>query len=102
MTIYAVGDIQGCLSCLEQLLERAGFNPKTDQLWAVGGLVNRGPSSLDTLGLCKGLGARFRTNLCNQDLHLHAVAQGAKAHNNKYTLQNFLSAPERHDLLEWL
>jgi bis(5'-nucleosyl)-tetraphosphatase (symmetrical) len=102
MTIYAVGDIQGCLSCLEQLLERAGFNPKNDQLWAVGDLVNRGPSSLETLRFCKSLGDRFRTTLGNHDLHLLAVAQGAKAPNNKDTLQNILSAPDRHDLLEWL
>lgn len=43
MTDYAVGDIQGCLDPLLQLLETVAFDPEQDRLVAVGDLVNRGP-----------------------------------------------------------
>lgn len=42
---YAVGDIHGCFSLLEEALVAAQFNPKQDRLIAVGDLVNRGPES---------------------------------------------------------
>lgn len=102
MSIYVVGDIQGCFSCLQKLLEQVGFRTPRDHLWAVGDLVNRGPASLETLRFCKGLGDNFRTVLGNHDLHLLAVARSVKAPNYKDTLQDILSAPDRHDILEWL
>ncbi|KJS06805.1 MAG: diadenosine tetraphosphatase [Gammaproteobacteria bacterium BRH_c0] len=102
MAIYAVGDLQGCLSCLEKLLDNAGFQPGRDQLWAVGDLVNRGPSSLETLRFCKNLGSSFRTVLGNHDLHLLALARGHRSPSQKDTLQDILNAPDRDDLLEWL
>ena len=102
MAIYAVGDIQGCLSCLERLLESVGFQPGRDQLWAVGDLVNRGPNSLETLRFCKNLGASFRTVLGNHDLHLLAVARGYRSPSAKDTLRDILNARDRDDLLEWL
>lgn len=102
MSIYVVGDIQGCFSCLMKLLEQVNFSTPRDQLWAVGDLVNRGPDSLETLRFCKSLGGNFRTVLGNHDLHLLAVARGVKAPNYKDTLQDILSAPDRHDLLAWL
>lgn len=40
-----VGDIHGCVSLLEQELERVGFDPETDRVIAVGDLVDRGPES---------------------------------------------------------
>lgn len=102
MTFYVVGDIQGCLDCLEKLLDNIGFNAREDNLWAVGDLVNRGPASLETLRFCKRLGDRFRTTLGNHDLHLLAVAQGVKTPHRKDTLQAILTAPDRDDLLDWL
>jgi len=102
LTIYVVGDIQGCFSCLEKLLQKVHFNPSHDQLWAVGDLVNRGPSSLETLRFCKSLGDSFRTVLGNHDLHLLAVAQGARSPNHKDTLQDILNAPDKHEILAWL
>jgi len=102
VAIYAVGDIQGCLSCLERLLDSVGFHPGRDQLWAVGDLINRGPSSLETLRFCKGLGDSFRSVLGNHDLHLLAVARGHRSPSHKDTLQDILTARDRDDLLEWL
>ncbi len=46
---FAVGDIHGCFSVLEQALEDASFDPARDRVICVGDLVNRGPESLRAL-----------------------------------------------------
>lgn len=102
MTIYAVGDLQGCLSPLLRLLEQVNFNPTVDQLWAAGDIVNRGPESLQTLRFVKNLGEAFRMVLGNHDLHLLATAAGFRAPNPKDTLDDILKAPDRDELLNWL
>ena len=102
MTIYAVGELQGCLQPLLCLLEQVDFDPKNDQLWAAGDIVNRGPESLATLRYVKGLGPAFKMVLGNHDLHLLATARGIKRLNPKDTLQEILSAADRDELLAWL
>ncbi|HEX4985854.1 MAG TPA: symmetrical bis(5'-nucleosyl)-tetraphosphatase [Burkholderiales bacterium] len=102
MATYAIGDLQGCLDPLRQLLGEAGFRESADRLWLVGDLVNRGPQSLEVLRYVKSLGARATCVLGNHDLHLLMVAEGrAKAHRED-TLGAILAAPERGELLDWL
>lgn len=101
MTTYVVGDIQGCLQPLQQLLDNVAFGSE-DQLWSVGDLVNRGPQSLETLRFCHRLGAQFRMVLGNHDLHLLAVARGIRAPHRSDTLDDILTAPDRDELLHWL
>ena len=102
MTSYAVGDIQGCLDPLLQLLETVSFDPSCDQLIGVGDLINRGPKSLETLRFCKSLGDSFKTVLGNHDLHLLAIAHGVRSPTPKDTLNEILAAPDRDELLTWL
>jgi bis(5'-nucleosyl)-tetraphosphatase (symmetrical) len=103
MSIWAVGDIQGCCDEFEILLDRIRFNPARDQLWLTGDLVNRGPRSLDTLRLVKSFGSAAITVLGNHDLHLLAMAADPTAKRKaKDTLHDILSAPDRDDLLHWL
>lgn len=101
MTIYAVGDIQGCAVELEQLLERIGFGPD-DQLWAVGDLVNRGPGSLAVLRRLYGMGAQARVVLGNHDMHLLAMYFGGHPHRRSDTLEAVLAAKDAPELLGWL
>lgn len=42
---YIVGDIHGCLEDLLRALQLIGFNEKTDRLFSVGDLIDRGPHS---------------------------------------------------------
>ena len=102
MTVYAVGDLQGCLEPLLCLLKQVSFDPDRDQLWAAGDVVNRGPQSLETLRFVKALGPAFRMVLGNHDLHLLAAARGVKRLNPKDTLQQILDASDREELLSWL
>lgn len=44
-TDYVVGDIHGCYSALDVALNKIGFDPMSDRLFAVGDLVDRGPES---------------------------------------------------------
>ncbi len=102
MATYAIGDIQGCYSALQRLLEKIGFNPQHDALWFTGDLVNRGPQSLETLRFIKQLGEREVTVLGNHDLHLLAVAHGLHSGKPQDTLQGILDAPDFTELCDWL
>jgi serine/threonine protein phosphatase 1 len=42
---FAVGDIHGCFTALQQALDHINFNPVRDRLFSVGDLVDRGPES---------------------------------------------------------
>ncbi len=46
---FAVGDIHGCFTALQQALVHIGFNPAQDRLFSVGDLVDRGPESAQVL-----------------------------------------------------
>ena len=102
MATYAIGDLQGCFTSLQELLGKIGFRETGDRLWFVGDLVNRGPQSLEILRVVKSLGARAISVLGNHDLHLLMVAAGrARPHRND-TFEAILAAPDRNELLGWL
>jgi bis(5'-nucleosyl)-tetraphosphatase (symmetrical) len=102
MSIYAIGDIQGCFDELLRLLDTISFDERTDQLWFAGDLVNRGPKSLETLRFVKSLGDSAITVLGNHDLHLLAASCASKIANKKDTLLQVLEAPDREELIDWL
>jgi bis(5'-nucleosyl)-tetraphosphatase (symmetrical) len=102
MTDYAIGDIQGCYDPLMDVLAKVDFSPSRDRLWVAGDLINRGPSSLDSLRYVESLGDSAVVVLGNHDLHLLAVALGGHALKNKDTLKEILEAPDHDHLLNWL
>ena len=102
MATYAIGDIQGCFTSFRRLLDRITFNPERDELWLVGDIVNRGPQSLATVRLIKGLGDSVRLVLGNHDLFLLAVAEGITTLRPKDTIHDILAANDRPDLINWL
>ena len=100
MTTYAIGDVQGCFSAFQSLLEKIQFDPIKDDLWLTGDLVNRGPQSLEVLRFVKSL--RAKTVLGNHDLHLLAVFYGAHVLREKDTFRDILQAPDCDELMHWL
>jgi len=102
MTTYAIGDIQGCYSALQYLLEKIQFEPEQDTLWFTGDLINRGPESLQTLRFVKSLGDKHCSVLGNHDLHTLAVGYGLRKKAKGDTLDAILQAPDREELMNWL
>jgi bis(5'-nucleosyl)-tetraphosphatase (symmetrical) len=103
MTTWAIGDIQGCHDELRALIAQLGFRADRDRLWFTGDLVNRGPSSLETLRYVRSLGDNAITVLGNHDLHLLAVAFATRRKlKSADTIEDVLDAPDRDALLEWL
>ena len=102
MTTYAIGDVQGCSTQLNQLVDRIHFDPTADRLWFVGDLVNRGSDSLEVLRYIKQLGPAAQVVLGNHDLFLLAVAEDIVSLRPKDTIQDVLAAEDRAELLDWL
>ncbi|NLQ17606.1 symmetrical bis(5'-nucleosyl)-tetraphosphatase [Marinomonas sp. M1K-6] len=102
MATYAIGDLQGCLSPLVQLLEQIQYHPEHDTLWFAGDLINRGTESLETLRFIKSLGDRVKIVLGNHDLHLLAVSHGFGKLKRGDTLAEILTARDRDELMDWL
>lgn len=102
MAMYFIGDLQGCMAPLRQLLSLVDFSPSRDTLYPLGDLVNRGPDSLEVLRFFMGLGDAARPILGNHDLHLLAAAQGLRHLHVNDTLSPILEADDRQALLDWV
>ncbi|STY27909.1 bis(5'-nucleosyl)-tetraphosphatase [Legionella wadsworthii] len=103
MPDYAIGDVQGCYDPLQRLLEIIDFDDKSDRLWFVGDLVNRGPDSLAVLRFVSSLHIAPRVTLGNHDLHLLATLFGDrpwKGHDD--TLHEVMDADDGEELGHWL
>ena len=102
MSLYCIGDLQGCAQPFERLLQKIDFSASRDTLILLGDLVNRGPDSLAVLRRVRALEGAAQSLLANHDLHLLAVAQGIRPLSRKDTLEEILTAPDRDSLLDWL
>ncbi|WP_043701475.1 symmetrical bis(5'-nucleosyl)-tetraphosphatase [Tepidimonas taiwanensis] len=102
MSLYLIGDVQGCDDALQRLLADIGFSPSRDRLILLGDVVNRGPASLATLRRLRALDGAAEVLLGNHDLHLLAVAHGVRPPHRSDTLGDILQAPDRAALLDWL
>ena len=104
MSIWAIGDLQGCYDATQRLLERIAFDPASDRLWFCGDLVNRGGQSLETLRLVHSLREHGTVVLGNHDLSLLAIGQRSEEEQRKVNpdLQRIVLADDRDILLDWL
>jgi bis(5'-nucleosyl)-tetraphosphatase (symmetrical) len=104
MSVWAIGDLQGCYAPTQRLLERIRFDPARDRLWFCGDLVNRGGESLETLRLVHSLRDSCLTVLGNHDLSLLSIAERREEEQRKVNadLQRVLFAEDRDTLLGWL
>ena len=100
--ILLVGDVQGCASALDGLLALAGFSPSRDHVVLLGDLVNRGPDSLGVLRRAAAWGNAATCLLGNHDLHLLAVAHGARKLHRGDSFADVLQAPDAAAWLHWL
>ncbi len=97
-----IGDVQGCDDALARLLAEAGASPSRDRLVLLGDLVNRGPASLAVLRRVAAWGGSAVRLLGNHDLHLLAVAHGARGLHRDDSFGDVLAAPDATHWLDWL
>lgn len=102
MSTYLIGDIHGCYTEFEALLDKVSFNSTVDELWLTGDLVARGPDSLAVLRRVKSLGKAVKLVLGNHDLHLLAVYAGISRNKEKDKLSPLLEAEDCDELINWL
>jgi bis(5'-nucleosyl)-tetraphosphatase (symmetrical) len=103
LATYAIGDIQGCFESLKRLLKKIHFSFDSDKLWIAGDLVHRGEDSLGTLRFLYEHRYQVTAVLGNHDLHLLALAHGAKHLAEKeQDLAKILRAKDSDRLLSWL
>jgi len=100
MSVWAIGDIQGCYDSLQRLLQNIQFDPRYDTLWLAGDLVNRGPKSLEVLEYLYEIRDSVEIVLGNHDLTLIAAYYGIKKSNP--TIDPILASPRAKELIDWL
>jgi len=101
MTIWAIGDVQGCYDELCQLLEKVHFS-SADKVWFVGDLINRGRGSLEVLRLVRSLQDNAVTVLGNHDLHWLAIHYGGHKARRGDTFDALAAAADVDELADWL
>ena len=102
MSVYVVGDIQGCYDPLMRILDKADFDDHKDHLYCLGDLVNRGPKSLKTLRFLMKLGDHCNSVLGNHDIHLLAMMYGHRMPRSSDTLNSILKASDAQEISDWL
>jgi bis(5'-nucleosyl)-tetraphosphatase (symmetrical) len=96
---WLVGDIQGCVRELDELLETVRFDPNRDELWCVGDLINRGPDSLATVRLWRDI--QGKGVLGNHEVYALCAASG-RWPRKQDTLRELMEADDCGELLESL
>jgi bis(5'-nucleosyl)-tetraphosphatase (symmetrical) len=102
MSVYLIGDVQGCQAALKRLLNTIDFSPSRDTLYFLGDLVNRGPDSLGVLRQLRQWSGSAYALLGNHDIHLLAVHAGILPLHASDTVQDVLNAPDAAELMDWL
>ena len=103
MSIFAVGDIQGCYKEFRNLLKEINFNKNKDVLWLAGDLVNRGPNSFDVIKYIMDLDSKAVTVLGNHDFYLLASYFKADPwpHKNN-NFQEIINDSHGKEIIYWL
>jgi len=101
MTVFAIGDIQGCYKEFRSLLKEISYTSGKDSLWIAGDLINRGPNNVETLQFLMDQDD-LQVVLGNHDLHFIAIARGLANQHKGDTLSDLLEHPELDCFVAWL
>lgn len=102
MSTWIVGDLQGCASSFEHLLQTIGFEPGRDTVYLVGDIINRGPRSLDALRMVKRHDGAMRSVMGNHEVHLLWCALGSGNPGGRDTLREILNADDCAALIDFV
>ena len=100
MSTYIIGDIHGCLDELKLLLDKLTFCNKSDSVYFVGDIINRGKDSLNAIQFIRSL-SNAHIVLGNHELHLLALAEKVITRPTSHPLQEILDE-NKIDIVEWI
>ena len=99
MAHYVIGDVQGCYSELQALINKIKFNPSKDKIIFAGDLVNRGNQSLEVMEFCMKYKGSIKAVLGNHDFYLLYLIEHKK--KNK-SLKKVLESRNIQKYHSWL
>lgn len=103
MSIWAIGDVQGCNKSLQKLLSHTDIvNDKNARFWFCGDLINRGPDNTGVLDTIMALEKKAITVLGNHDLHFLGMVAGLRKPGRLDTLKDILESPKLNQYVNWL
>lgn len=98
----AIGDVHGCLSLLEALLQKVSYDPSNDRLVFVGDLIDRGPNPLGVVRLVRRLeqeGSVITLKGNHEDKMVRFFQKEKRALETGKP--NTMQKPPVHRLLQW-
>ena len=102
MAKYIVGDVQGCITSLNNLLTKINFSFDSDRLFFVGDIVNRGENNLETMKFILSHQDNFDMVLGNHDIHLIACHFDSKKIKKSDNFDDILDSNLRDRIIEYL
>jgi len=102
MANFIVGDVQGCITSLKNLLSKINFSYDSDRLFFLGDVVNRGENNLETMKFILSHQDNFDMVLGNHDIHLIACHFDSKKIKKNDNLEDILGSNLRDKIIEYL
>jgi bis(5'-nucleosyl)-tetraphosphatase (symmetrical) len=102
MATYVVGDVQGCFLTFKELLHKIKFDHSLDHLILLGDVLNRGPSSLETLRFIKKNSHCMEMVLGNHEIFAIALFLGIDFGHKSHSLQALFDADDKEELINFL
>jgi len=102
MSDYIVGDVQGCVTSLKNLLKKINFSYDSDRLFFLGDVVNRGENNLETMKFILSHRDNFEMVLGNHDIHLIACHFDYKKIRKSDNFDDILDSNLREKIIEYL
>jgi len=102
MADYIVGDVQGCITSLKNLLAKINFSFDSDRLFLLGDVVNRGENNLETMKFILSNQNNFEMVLGNHDIHLLACHFDPKKIKKSDNFDDILDSNLREKIIEYL
>jgi len=102
MSDYIVGDVQGCITSLKNLLKKISFSYDSDRLFLLGDVVNRGENNLETVKFILSHQDNFEMVLGNHDIHLMACHFDSKKIKKSDNFEDILDSNIRDKVIEYL
>lgn len=101
MTLYAVGDVQGCFDGFIKLIKKINFDPKQDQIILLGDTINRGHQSIEMIRFIMN-NPNIKMVLGNHEIYVIALYLNAIENKETHTVSSILNAKDNDKIFAFL